>query len=52
MRKPTVEDSPAIHICQICQDDIASGLDPKGFPKPCKDCDRLMRKKPSRKGRK
>lgn len=28
----------AIHICQLCRKDIASGLDAKGFPASCKPC--------------
>lgn len=32
-----------IHICQVCQDEIATGLDARGFPKPCKTCKKSRR---------
>jgi hypothetical protein len=36
----------AIHICQLCRKNIASGLDAKGFPASCEPC----RQKPRRSG--
>ena len=30
----------AIHICQLCKEDIAAGLDAKGFPNVCEKCQR------------
>jgi hypothetical protein len=41
--KMSIQTEVAIHICQLCQADVASGLDKNGFPTVCKDCRRARR---------
>ena len=45
-----IEQKIEIHLCQMCRNDFASGLDRKGYPKPCRSCGRVRHPKKSKSG--